>query len=146
MTVNSLDVVSASSGHGFSACRMREDDRGQDLVEFALVLPFILVLTLAIIDLAHATMVYTSMAYAAREGARYGIVAPAPTVQQIKARILDTIPNVGVAPEDITVHRESHSIQVTISNRILTITGYFLRPFGGTPIMTLRASSHMRTE
>ena len=146
MAVKSPVAVSAPPDHGFSACRMREDDRGQDLVEFALVLPFILILTLAIIDLAHTTMAYASITYAAREGARYGIVAPAPTVPQIKAHILDTIPNLGVAPDDITVQRDSHSIQITISNQVHTITGYFLRPFGGSPIMTLRASSHMRTE
>lgn len=48
--------------------------RGQALTEFVLVLPVLLLLTLAIIDVGRAIFTYSVIADAAREGARYAIV------------------------------------------------------------------------
>ncbi len=50
------------------------DDRGQALIEFALVLPVFLLITLGVIDLARAVWQENTLAYAAREGTRYAIV------------------------------------------------------------------------
>ena len=47
-------------------------ERGQAMVEFALVLPFILVLALAIVELADAGVARLALAHAAAEGARIG--------------------------------------------------------------------------
>lgn len=48
--------------------------RGQTLVEFALTVPIFLLLVLGLIDLARGVMLYNTVATAAREGARFGIV------------------------------------------------------------------------
>jgi Flp pilus assembly protein TadG len=48
--------------------------RGQSMVEFALILPLFLVLTLAIVDLGWALKSYITVTNSAREGARFGIV------------------------------------------------------------------------
>lgn len=55
---------------------MRRDrgDTGQALVEFALVLPILLLLTTGLFDLARAVWQEDTLAYAAREGTRYAIV------------------------------------------------------------------------
>lgn len=50
----------------------RED--GQAIVEFALVLPVLLLLIFGIIDLGRAVWQENTLAYAAREGTRYAIV------------------------------------------------------------------------
>lgn len=52
----------------------RAGGHGQDLIEFALVLPLLLLLLTGIMEFALAVMAYNTVANAAREGARYGIV------------------------------------------------------------------------
>ena len=49
-------------------------ERGQSLVEMALVLPLLLALTVGLIDAGRAVYAYNAIARAAREGARYGAV------------------------------------------------------------------------
>ncbi len=54
-----------------SRCR---GERGVNLVEFALVLPVLLTFVFGLTDLGRAVYDYNTLANAAREGARYGIV------------------------------------------------------------------------
>lgn len=49
-------------------------ERGQDLVEFAVALPVLLLLLLVIIDLGRITYAYSALHNAVREGARYGVI------------------------------------------------------------------------
>jgi Flp pilus assembly protein TadG len=49
-------------------------DQGQALVEFALILPVLLLLILGLIDIARAVEQENTLAFAAREGTRYAIV------------------------------------------------------------------------
>jgi len=58
---------------------MRKSERrrlGQALVEFAIVLPILLLVLLGIIEFARVFFIYTNLFNAAREGVRYGIVQP----------------------------------------------------------------------
>lgn len=52
----------------------RRDDGGQALVEFALVLPVLLMLIVGLFDVARAVQAENTLAFAAREAARYAIV------------------------------------------------------------------------
>jgi Flp pilus assembly protein TadG len=52
----------------------RQGEKGQTLVELALVLPVFLMLFFAILDGARLAMDYNTVAHAAREGARYAVV------------------------------------------------------------------------
>jgi Flp pilus assembly protein TadG len=52
------------------------DERGQGLVEFALVALFVLLTLFAIIDFARVFFGYATMANGVREGARYAVVHP----------------------------------------------------------------------
>ncbi len=47
---------------------------GQTLVEFAFILPVLLMLTAGVIDLARGALFYNTVSTAARDGARFGIV------------------------------------------------------------------------
>ena len=47
--------------------------RGQDLVEFALVLPVLLLIVIGVLDLGRVFFASIALANIAREGARYGI-------------------------------------------------------------------------
>jgi Flp pilus assembly protein TadG len=52
----------------------RDDDRGQSLVEFALLLPLMILIITGLFDVARAVWESNTLAYAAREGTRYAIV------------------------------------------------------------------------
>jgi Flp pilus assembly protein TadG len=54
--------------------RRWSDDPGQALVEFALVLPVLLLFITGLFDVARAVWQENTLAYAAREGTRYAIV------------------------------------------------------------------------
>ena len=53
---------------------LRRCDRGQTLVEFSLVAFLCMVLLLSIVEISRLALVYTTVANAARAGARYSIV------------------------------------------------------------------------
>lgn len=59
---------------------------GQDLVEFALILPIFLFIVFVIFDLGRAVYYFSAITNAAREGARYGVIYPT-EVNQIKATV-----------------------------------------------------------
>jgi hypothetical protein len=50
--------------------------RGQTLVEFALMLPLLILIVLFLFDMGRAVYYYSVIHNAAREGARYGIILP----------------------------------------------------------------------
>jgi uncharacterized protein (UPF0333 family) len=50
--------------------------RGQTMVEFALLIPALLLLTVVMLDLGRGVYYYSVIYNAAREGARYGIIHP----------------------------------------------------------------------
>jgi Flp pilus assembly protein TadG len=54
--------------------RNNEGQRGQSLVEFALLLPVMLLIVTGLFDVARAVWQENTLAYAAREGTRYAIV------------------------------------------------------------------------
>ena len=71
--------------------RRSECERGQGLVEFALVALFLLLTMFAIIDFARVFFGYATMANGVREGARYAVVHPydeAGIRQAVDARML----------------------------------------------------------
>lgn len=77
---------------------------GQSLVEFALIIPLVLLLVAGFLDLGRAIFYYSSISNMVREGARYAIIDPNPTtgpyLENIK-KINDKsfgIPDVNLTP------------------------------------------------
>jgi hypothetical protein len=58
----------------FFSDHQSEGQRGQSLVEFALLLPLMLLIITGLFDVARAVWEENTLAYAAREGTRYAIV------------------------------------------------------------------------
>ena len=56
--------------------QMRSSERGQSVVELALLLPFLLVLVLGVVDLGMGFRTYIGLTNAAREGARWVAIHP----------------------------------------------------------------------
>jgi len=56
--------------------RIKREKSGQGLVEFALILPLLLLILLGIFEFGRVLFIYSNLFNAAREGARYGVTSP----------------------------------------------------------------------
>jgi Flp pilus assembly protein TadG len=74
----------------------RANARGTALMEFALVFPLLLVLTLAVVDLSRAFFVKNMLYQAAREGARTLVVSAPGDTAKMKGRIDMVLAGAGV--------------------------------------------------
>jgi len=83
--------------------RLRRQFSGQDMVEFALVVPFILILIMGIFDLGRITFLYSTITNISREGARYGVVNQCDTAG-VKAAAMGKAIGIDLDPdEDFTI-------------------------------------------
>jgi Flp pilus assembly protein TadG len=85
--------------------RLRRRDRGQALVEFALVAPILLFLLLGIVDMARAWNSFQVLTDAGREGTRRAVVDNGSTAQEVRDVIKQAAARAGlvVTDADITV-------------------------------------------
>lgn len=92
---------------GFAA-RLRRSDEGQALVEFALVVPFLLVFLVGIVEFARAWNLHQVLTDAAREGARKAVVHdPTITLDSVNNTVKKAIATAGSNP----------------ANAVITVTG-----------------------
>ncbi len=91
----------ARTGRGLRALfrRIRETDAGQALVEFALVLPVMLLMLFALVDFGRGFYSWLIVTNAAREGARVG--ATQKPLTDIQQRITDSA--AGIDTSDLTI-------------------------------------------
>lgn len=86
---------------------LAREGSGQSLVEFALVLPVLLLFVTGLFDVARAVWQENTLAYAAREGTRYAIVhgsaSEAPVGPSNTAPIVSAVREAAVGVPDITV-------------------------------------------
>ena len=83
----------------------QRSSRGQGLLEFALVIPLLLLLVMGIVEFGRVFAVYVNLFNAAREGARYGMVAASdkPGIERrARERIFLVDPDPG-APNPVNV-------------------------------------------
>ena len=90
-------------------------ERGQSLVEFALVLPVIVILLVGVFDLGRAVMLSETLNAAVREGSRYAIVHGTTSSTPLGPATLTTPP---AADNAATTVVRSHAIGI---NSTLTI-------------------------
>ena len=133
---------------------IRGDDGGQALIEFALVLPVLLLVITGLFDLARATWQENTLAYAAREGTRYAIVHGSASVDGIvvypgnQQPIVDVVraaavgvPTVSVtaAWPDAGCYDRNCRVQVDATAPFVPIPSQYL--LGNTFWLTLRGGS-----
>ena len=78
--------------------------QGQSLIEFALLIPLVILLFTMLIDIGRTVFLYSTLSNAAREGTRYAIVHPAVTEADradIENRTKEYV--AGLRPEDVVV-------------------------------------------
>jgi Flp pilus assembly protein TadG len=105
----------------------RRGDRGAAAVEFALVLPILLVLVLGIVEFGRAYFVQTTLSGAAREGVR--IMALKDDAGQATSTVQDYAAGLGVTGGQIAVSpgacTPGSDVTVTITYPMDYITGFF---------------------
>jgi len=134
--------------------RRARGDSGQAMVEFALVLPFLLMLVIAVFEFARAWNVYHAVTDAARLGARTAVVAdPVTTQDSVYAVVNRALARAAVdttaATATLTGWRGGTgtpaSMTIAVPYRFV-----FLRPFlgwtGAESRITLRTTFVMRNE
>ena len=77
-------------------------DKGQSLVEFALLLPVLLLIIFGLLDMGRAVYTFTVLSHAAHEGARQAVIADNPT-SVIIAAALQTAVAVNLQPGDVQI-------------------------------------------
>jgi hypothetical protein len=132
----------------------RGDESGQSLIEFALVMPLLLLIITGLFDVARATWQENTLAYAAREGTRYAIVHGSASVdgtivnsssyQPVVDVVRDAavgVPSVSVAVTwpDSNCYARSCRVQVDATAPFTPIPSQYL--LGNTFQITLRGGS-----
>jgi Flp pilus assembly protein TadG len=132
--------------------RCQLDRKGQEVVEYALVLPIFLLLVFGIIDFGVTIFYYNAIANAAREGARTGVVIPFDSTGDDAATnaITNTVISRTALPnltsDDISVTRSLTRTQVAVEYRHRLITGPVIQVVAGGPDITLRSVATMYNE
>ena len=131
-----------------SMIRNTRNNRGNSVVEFALILPLILLLIFGITEFGRAWMTVNVMHSAVREGARLAAVT-APDVSAVTARVNAVCGAANVTTSSVTVTGPApgdpeKKITVTATADFTVIPGTILGSFQGT--IPLSASMTMRHE
>lgn len=119
-------------------------EEGQDIIEYALILPFLLLLTFSIVESGLLIFRYNTVANAAREGARAGILpsATAGTVDTA-AKALTT----GLTPApDIAIVFTDTTVEVTVSYTATLITAALIPALADDGSIPLAATATMQRE
>jgi Flp pilus assembly protein TadG len=122
----------------------RPGERGASVVEFALILPILILLTFGMIEFGRAYQVQTTLSAAAREGARsVALGEPAQAVaaiQNFDTTITIDPTGISISPGSCPATGPTTNVQVTVRHEHQFLTGFF-----GTDI-TLTGKGTMRCE
>ena len=143
---------------------LRSRQRGQTLVEFALIIPIFLLLTVGFLDLGRAVYYYSAIHNAAREGARYGVVLETDSDGnftagqriEIKTRARDKAVAVGVTLADVDAYdpasfpatpgRNVDIIRVCVNFEFSPITPFIAQILGAGNTLPMSSCSRMLME
>ena len=120
-------------------------EEGAVLVEFAIIAPLLFVLLLGIIEFGIVFFSYNTIANAAREGARYGVVHPGDAAGIESAARTHTI---GLNPGALEVSSATsgETVRVEVVYPVNLITGLIIEVVGGSPTLQLHATATMYLE
>jgi Flp pilus assembly protein TadG len=132
------------------APRNTSRERGTALIEFALVLPLLLVLTVAAVDFGRAFFVKNMLEQSAREGVRLLAVSSLADSALIRGRVLEVANSSGVTVNSLTIEGPDamQQVRVTVQGDFNWIFPGVFNLFGAgfTNPMTLTGKAVMRDE
>ena len=131
--------------------RFRKNQKGQTLVEFALILPIIIIILFGITEFGRAFYSYIVITNAAREGARAGVVGK--SNDDILARVKETAPlnppledsDITITPSDKSARTPGVSMNVEVTYDVDIITPVISNVLGKNTF-TLTSKAVMRVE
>jgi len=139
-----MSLTPVSDDHGQKA------QRGTALIEFALVLPMLLIMTVAAVDFGRAFFVKNVVSQAAREGVRLRAVASSADSALVRDRVLQVAnaANVTISGISITGPDPSRQVGVEVTAEFNWIFPGVFNLFGAnfTNPMPLKAEAFMRNE
>jgi hypothetical protein len=110
--------------------KFRHIAKGQSLVEFALVIPILLLVIFGLFDLGYAVFIKNMLSNAAREGARTGIIITK-TDADIRARVRAAAPGLNLPDPQIPI--DPHPNNRKFDEPITVTVTYTYTPF--TPVI-----------
>jgi Flp pilus assembly protein TadG len=124
-----------------------KDKDGQTIIEFAVLLPILLLVLFGITEFGRAIMVKNVLHTAAREGARLG-ATPAGDSLSVDVRIREVLSAANIAAKEITIQHididETTYVEVLVKTDFEVLSGGVLDPFMGT--FELKGKTVMRLE
>ena len=129
--------------------RLRRNQEGAAILEFALILPFLMIVTIGLIDIGRMVWYRTTLAHIAREGTRYAAVHgasnPFPvTEQQVETYIVNR--TVGISSNDLGIDvnwAPNNSSGSTVTINVTYNFNFFITGFLPLDPMQLRGASSM---
>lgn len=107
-------------------------ERGQSIVEMALVVPILLLLVVVVVDAARAFDAHIVLTNAAREGARFASLANPLTEEEIKELVVEDVVGSGTNITHMADFDESHVALAANAYAVtVTVTYDFPLWFGG---------------
>jgi Flp pilus assembly protein TadG len=122
-----------------------KDKKGQVIIEFALVLPVLLLVLFGITEFGRAIMISNMLSTASREGARLYAVTSDPV--SASARVDSVLAAANITPKAVTIDTTSayQSVKVTVTYDFHVLSGKIL-DFLGPNIWELKGTTVMRRE
>ena len=139
--------VTESTGRTLRRRRPFGSERGNALIEFALLAPLLFIILFGITEFGRAFSATQALYAAAREGARLAAVTD-PDVAAVNDRVRQVLDAAGVTVSDITIAGPAGApdptVTVTVQSNFDVIPGNLLGTFTGT--VPLSATCVMRYE
>lgn len=123
-----------------------KDQDGQSIIEFALILPILLLVLFGITEFGRAIMVTNVLNTASREGARLAAVSAVSDSLSVQGRVLEVLEAANVDAKEVTIQffLDQKSVEVTVTTDFEVLSGGILDPFIGT--IELKGKTVMRYE
>lgn len=125
---------------------LSKDKDGQSIVEFAMILPVLLLVLFGVTEFGRAIMVTNVLNTASREGARLAAVSPVDDSLSVRDRVLEVLnaANIEAKTIDIQISPLEKTVSVTVTTDFKVLSGGILDPFMGT--YELKGTTVMRYE
>ncbi|MBI1293636.1 hypothetical protein GC175_01595 [bacterium] len=120
---------------------LRQSEIGQSMVEFALVVPFLILVTLGVVDLGRVIFLNTMFSAAVQEGARIGAVTP--NFTRIQSAVEEELVGVPVGDVIISIERTDVYTEVGIEYVFVPVTP-LLSKIVGAEGLTLERAARMQ--
>ena len=133
--------------------RFHKNQKGQTLVEFALILPIIIIILFGITEFGRIFYSYLVITNAARQGARYGAVVETvrKSNEEIRQKVREVLPDsikipndddISIEPKEKDARIPGVPLRVEVTYKVDLITPIVL----GKDTITLKSKAVMRVE